>query len=64
MDMFDAFRYLGALALVLALIGGAGLLMRRYGLPGIAGMGRRLDDRRFAHARTQSPRHHLEMRRH
>ena len=42
MDMFDAFRYLGALALVLALIGGAGVLMRRYGLPGIAGVGRRL----------------------
>ena len=42
MDMVDAFRYLGALALVLALVGAAGLAMRRYGLAGIAGSGRRL----------------------
>jgi flagellar protein FliO/FliZ len=42
MDMTDAFRYFGALALVLALVGAAGLAMRRYGLPGIAGPGRRL----------------------
>jgi flagellar protein FliO/FliZ len=42
MDMVDALRYLGALALVLALVGVAGLAMRRYGLPGIAGSGRRL----------------------
>ena len=43
MDMLDAFRYFGALALVLALVGAAGLAMRRYGLPGIAGgAGRRL----------------------
>jgi flagellar protein FliO/FliZ len=42
MDMVDAFRYLGALALVLALVGAAGLAMRRYGLPGIVGSGRRL----------------------
>ena len=43
MDMTEAFRYFGALALVLALVGGAGLLIRRYGLPGIAGgAGRRL----------------------
>jgi flagellar protein FliO/FliZ len=42
MDMIDAFRYLGALAIVLALVGAAGLAMRRYGLPGIAGSGRRL----------------------
>jgi flagellar biogenesis protein FliO len=43
MDMTDAFRYFAALALVLALVGGAGLVIRRYGLPGIAGgAGRRL----------------------
>lgn len=42
MDMLDAFRYLGALALVLALVGAAGLVLRRYGLPGITGTGRRL----------------------
>jgi flagellar protein FliO/FliZ len=43
MDMTDAFRYFGALALVLALVGAAGLVIRRYGLPGIAGgSGRRL----------------------
>ena len=43
MDVVDVLRYFGALALVLALVGGAGLLIRRYGLPGIAGgAGRRL----------------------
>jgi flagellar protein FliO/FliZ len=43
MDMTDALRYFGALALVLALVGAAGLAIRRYGLPGIAGgAGRRL----------------------
>jgi flagellar protein FliO/FliZ len=42
MDVTDAFRYFGALALVLALVGGAGLALRRFGLPGIAGPGRRL----------------------
>jgi len=42
MDMTEAFRYFGALALVLALVGAAGLAIRRFGLPGIAGSGRRL----------------------
>ena len=43
MDMTDALRYFGALALVLALVGVAGIVIRRYGLPGIAGgAGRRL----------------------
>lgn len=43
MDMTDALRYFGALALVLALVGVAGIVLRRYGLPGIAGgAGRRL----------------------
>lgn len=41
MDMTDAIRYFGALALVLALVGAAGLAMRRFGLPGIAGGGGR-----------------------
>ena len=43
MDVMDGLRYLGALALVLALVGAAGLAIRRYGLPGITGEpGRRL----------------------
>ena len=42
MDMTDAVRYFGALALVLALVGAAGLAIRRFGLPGIAGGTRRL----------------------
>ena len=43
MDMADGLRYFGALALVLALVGAAGLAMRRYGLPGLGGgKGRRL----------------------
>jgi flagellar biogenesis protein FliO len=42
MDLIDGFRYLGALALVLALVGVASLAVRRYGLPGLAGTGRRL----------------------
>ena len=42
MDLMDGFRYLGALALVLALVGVAGVALRRYGLPGLPGTGRRL----------------------
>jgi flagellar protein FliO/FliZ len=42
MDVTDGLRYLGALALVLALVGIAGLALRRYGLPGVGGPGRRL----------------------
>ena len=37
MDVLDVLRYFGALALVLALVGAAGLAMRRYGLPGLPG---------------------------
>jgi flagellar protein FliO/FliZ len=37
MDFTDVFRYVGALALVLGLVGAAGLAMRRYGLPGLPG---------------------------
>jgi flagellar protein FliO/FliZ len=36
MIILDILRYLGALLLVLALIGGAGLAARRFGVPGIA----------------------------
>ena len=36
MDMFDVLRYAGALALVLALVGLAGLAARRFGIPGLA----------------------------
>ena len=43
MDMTDALRYFGALAIVLALVGVAGLALRRFGLPGFSGgAGRRL----------------------
>lgn len=42
MDVSGALHYFGALALVLALVGAAGLAMRRYGLPGLAGGNRRL----------------------
>jgi flagellar protein FliO/FliZ len=36
MNLFDLLRYFGALLLVLAMVGGAGLLARRFGVPGIA----------------------------
>ena len=36
MDLLDIARYLGALLLVLGLIGGAGLAARRFGLPGLS----------------------------
>ena len=36
----DHLRYLGALLLVLALIGGAGLAARRFGVPGVTKRGR------------------------
>jgi flagellar protein FliO/FliZ len=35
MDMIDIARYFAALLLVLALVGGAGLAVRRFGMPGI-----------------------------
>lgn len=42
MDLIDMARYLGALMLVLALVGFAALAARRFGLPGItAGIGAR-----------------------
>jgi flagellar protein FliO/FliZ len=36
MDLLDIARYLGALLLVLGLIGFAGLAARRFGLPGLS----------------------------
>ena len=36
MDVLDFARYLGALVLVLGLIGGAALAARRFGVPGLA----------------------------
>ena len=35
MDFIDLLRYFGALLLVLAMVGGAGLLARRFGVPGV-----------------------------
>ena len=43
MEFNDIIRYFGALALVLALVGAAGMAVRRFGMPGITGgKGRRL----------------------
>ena len=36
MELFDIARYLGALLLVLGLVGAAGLAARRFALPGMA----------------------------
>lgn len=36
MEFIDLLRYFGALILVLAMVGGAGLLARRFGVPGMA----------------------------
>lgn len=35
MEFVDLLRYFGALLLVLAMVGGAGLLARRFGVPGV-----------------------------
>ena len=35
MSFIDLLRYFGALLLVLAMVGGAGLLARRFGVPGV-----------------------------
>ena len=34
-EFIDVLRYFGALLLVLAMVGGAGLLARRFGVPGV-----------------------------
>jgi flagellar protein FliO/FliZ len=49
MEFIDIARYLGALFVVLALLGGAGLAARKFGLPGIAS---RLSDKRLAIVET------------
>lgn len=35
MEFLDVMRYFGALLLVLAMVGGAGLAARRFGVPGV-----------------------------
>ena len=58
MDLIDIVRYTGALLLVLALIGLAGLAARRFGVPGVARAGAK---RRLAVVETLmvGPRHQL-----
>jgi len=45
----EIFRYIGALFLVLALIGGAGLAARRWGVPGVT---KAVDQKRLAVVET------------
>ncbi|OJT97669.1 MAG: hypothetical protein BGN82_10065 [Alphaproteobacteria bacterium 65-7] len=49
MDYVDLLRYFGALLLVLAMVGGAGLLARRFGVPGVT---RASADKRLAIVET------------
>jgi flagellar protein FliO/FliZ len=58
MDLLDFGRYLGALTLVLGLLGAAALAARRFGLPGIANG---VSTRRLAVVETLmiGPRHKL-----
>ena len=49
MEFIDVMRYFGALLLVLALVGGAGLIARRFGVPGIT---RASADKRLAVVET------------
>ena len=49
MEFIDVLRYFGALLLVLALVGGAGLVARRFGVPGIT---RAAADKRLAVVET------------
>jgi flagellar protein FliO/FliZ len=58
MDLIDILRYLGALMLVLALLGLAALAARRYGVPGIASS---ISQRRLAVVETLmiGPRHRI-----
>jgi flagellar protein FliO/FliZ len=49
MEFIDVLRYFGALLLVLALVGGAGLVARRFGVPGIT---RAAADKRLAIVET------------
>ena len=49
MEFVDMMRYFGALLLVLALVGGAGLVARRFGVPGVT---RAAADKRLAIVET------------
>jgi flagellar protein FliO/FliZ len=49
MEFIDLLRYFGALMLVLAMVGGAGLLAKRFGVPGVS---RAVNDRRLAIVET------------
>jgi flagellar protein FliO/FliZ len=49
MEFIDLLRYFGALLLVLAMVGGAGLLARRFGVPGVT---RAVSDKRLAVVET------------
>jgi flagellar protein FliO/FliZ len=49
MDLIDTLRYVGALLLVLAMVGGAGLAARRFGVPGVT---RAASDKRLAIVET------------
>ena len=49
MEFIDLLRYFGALLLVLAMVGGAGLLARRFGVPGVT---KAVSDKRLAIVET------------
>jgi flagellar protein FliO/FliZ len=49
MEFLDVMRYFGALLLVLAMVGGAGLAARRFGVPGVT---RAAADKRLAIVET------------
>jgi len=49
MEILDILRYVAALALVLALIGGAGLAARKWGVPGVT---RAVSEKRLAVVET------------
>jgi len=49
MEWSDTLRYIGALLLVLAMVGGAGLAARRFGVPGVT---RAVSDKRLAIVET------------
>jgi flagellar protein FliO/FliZ len=49
MEFIDLLRYFGALLLVLAMVGGAGLLARRFGVPGVS---HAISDKRLAVVET------------
>jgi len=57
MEFFDVLRYFGALFLVLGLVGGAAIAVKRFGLPGVAGgSGRRM---KIVETMMLGPRHRI-----